>query len=152
MAASDDLNATKARIGHAVPSEEIARTLLYWMDVEALTPPEAEEDRDTDPRSTFEARHVPDRDFPWRDRSFGHPDKHYKHYVRFGIFGHERYQADIVRALSTTPEMDHDTKPAPRAKRFGFAGVFAVSDNGMAIPDSLLVPASGLAFETLRSG
>ena len=122
------------------------------MDVEALTPPEAEEDRDTDARGTFEARHVPDRDFPWLDRRFGHPDKRYRHFVRFGIFGRERYQAEIVRALSTVPEQDHDTKPAPRAKRFGFAGVFVVDHNGMAIPDSLIMPAFGLAFEHLRFG
>lgn len=44
--------------------EDVTRTLLYWMDVEALTPPDAEEDRDTNARGTFEARHVPDRDFP----------------------------------------------------------------------------------------
>jgi len=105
MAASDDLNATKTRIGHPVPSEEVARTLLYWMDVEALTPPEAEEDRDTDPRGTFEARHVPDRDFPWRDRAFGHPDKRYKHYVRFGIFGRE-----TIISLSPTGELYHPKK------------------------------------------
>ena len=122
------------------------------MDVEALTPPGAEDDRDTDARGTFEARHVPDREFPWRDPTFGHPDKRYRHFVRFGVFGRERYQADIVRALSTAPEMDHDTRPAAMAKRFGFAGVFAVDHDGMAIPDSLLMPAFGLAFETLRSG
>ncbi len=122
------------------------------MDVEALTPPGAEDDRDTDARGTFEARHVPDREFPWRDHTFGHPDKRYRHFVRFGVFGRERYQADIIRALSTAPEMDHDTRPAAMAKRFGFAGVFAVDHDGMAIPDSLVMPAFGLAFESLRSG
>ena len=122
------------------------------MDVEALTPPGAEDDRDTDARGTFEARHVPDREFPWRDGTFGHPDKRYRHFVRFGVFGRERYQADIIRALSTAPEMDHDTRPAATVKRFGFTGVFAVDHDGMAIPDSLLIPAFGLAFESLRSG
>ncbi len=152
LAAPDDINASGTGIGRAGIPEDVARTLLYWMDVEALTPPEAEEDRDTDARGTFEARHVPDRDFPWRDRTFGHPDKRYRHYVRFGIFGRERYQADIIRALSTAPEADHDTRPAPKAKRFGFAGVFAVSHDGVAIHDSLLMPAFGLAFESLRAG
>jgi hypothetical protein len=122
------------------------------MDVEALTPPGAEDDRDTDARGTFEARHVPDREFPWRDDTFGHPDKRYRHFVRFGVFGRERYQVDIIRALSTAPEMDHDTRSATTAKRFGFAGVFAVDHDGMAIPDSLLMPAFGLAFESLRLG
>jgi len=122
------------------------------MDVEALTPPGAEDDRDTDARGTFEARHVPDREFPWRDGTFGDPDKRYRHFVRFGVFGRERYQADIIRALSTAPEVDHDTRPAATAKRFGFAGVFAVDHDGMAIPDSLLMPAFGVAFESLRSG
>ncbi len=116
-----------------------------------MTPPGAEDDCDTDARGTFEARHVPDRDFPWHDGTFGHPDKRYRHFVRFGIFGRERYQADIIRALSTAPELDHDTRPAVTAKRFGFAGVFAVDHGGMAIPDSLLMPAFGLAFESLRS-
>lgn len=151
MAAPDDITAPRThRVGQ--PHDDVARTLLYWMDVEALTPPEAEEDRDTDACGTFEARHVPDRDFPWRDRAFGHPDKRYRHFVRFGIFGRERYQADIVRALSTAPEVDHDTRPAPKARRFGFAGVFAVGHDGGAIPDSLVMPAFGLAFESLRCG
>ena len=152
MAAQDDPDLLAQTAGQAPAPEAITRTLLYWMDVEALTPPGAEEDRDTDARGTFEARHVPDRDFPWQDPGFGHPDRRYRHFVRFGVFDRERYQAEIVRALSTTSEQDHDTKPAPRAKRFGFAGVFAVDHNGTAIPDSLIMPAFGLAFERLRSG
>ncbi len=152
MAPPDDLNPFGTRSGHPAAGDDFARTLLYWMDVEALTPPGAEDDRDTDARGTFEARHVPDREFPWHDGTFGHPDKRYRHFVRFGVFGRERYQAEIIRALSTAPELDHDTRPAAPAKRFGFAGVFAVDHGGMAIPDSLLMPAFGLAFESLRSG
>ena len=152
MAPPDNLNPSGARPGRPAAGDDLARTLLYWMDVEALTPPGAEDDRDTDARGTFEARHVPDRDFPWRDGTFGHPDKRHRHFVRFGIFGRERYQAEIIRALSTVPETDHDTRPAAPAKRFGFAGVFAVGHDGTAIPDSLLMPAFGLAFEGLRSG
>jgi len=152
MAPPDDLNPFGTRLGRSGASDDFARTLLYWMDVEALTPPGAEDDRETDARGTFDARHVPDREFPWRDGTFGHPDKRYRHFVRFGIFGRERYQADIIRALSTAPEMDYDTRPATTTKRFGFVGVFAVDHDGMAIPDSLLMPAFGLAFENLRSG
>ena len=151
MAPPDDLNPFGSRPGRPEAGDDVARTLLYWMDVEALTPPGAEDDRDTDARGTFEARHVPDRAFPWHDGAFGHPDKRYRHFVRFGVFGRERYQAEIIRALSTVPELDHDTRPAAPAKRFGFAGVFAVDHGGMAIPDSLLMPAFGLAFESLRS-
>ncbi len=87
-----------------------------------------------------------------RIRDFGHSDTRYRHFVRFGIFGRERCQAEIVRACSTEPEQDRDTKPPVKAKRFGFVGVFAVDHDGMAIPDSLIVPAFGLAFERLRSG
>ena len=152
MAAQDDPDLLGTSAEHATAPEDITQTLLYWMDVEALTPPEAEEDRDTDARGTFEARHVPDRDLPWLDRRFGHPDKRYRHFVRFGIFGRERYQDEIVRALSTMREQDYDTKPAAKAKRFGFAGVFAVGHEGMAIPDSLVMPAFGLAFERLKAG
>ena len=152
MALPDNFNPSGIRVRNSMVDEDVTPTLLYWMDVEALTPPEAEEDRDTGPRGTFEARHVPDRDFPWRDAEFGHPDKRYKHFVRLGIFRRERYQHDIIRALSVAPEIDHDIKPAPVAKRFGFAGVFEVDHDGIAIPDTMLVPASGLAFESLRSG
>jgi len=152
MASPDELNPSGTRPGRPATGDDLARTLLYWMDVEALTPPGAEDDRDTDARGTFEARHVPDREFPWHDATFGQSDKRYRHFVRFGIFGRERYQADIICALSTMPEMDHDIRPAVTAKRFGFAGVFAVGHDGMAIPDSLVMPAFGLAFESLRSG
>ncbi len=152
MAPNDDVTRSEIRAEHVAAQEDASRTLRYWMDVEALTPPDAEEDRDTDARGTFEARHVPDRDFPWRDRTFGHPDRRYKHFVRFGIFGRERYQSDIVRALPATPEQDHDTRPAAKAKRFGFAGVFEVGHDGMAVEDSLQMPAFGLAFEHLRRG
>ena len=144
--ASDNETAT------ASDPEGVTRTLLYWMDVEALTPPDAEEDRDTNARGTFEVRHVPDRDFPWRDRTFGHPDRRHRHFVRFGIFDRARYQADIIRALSTTAEQEQDTRKASKAARFGFAGVFAADNDGVAVLDSLLIPAFGLAFESLKSG
>ena len=152
MPLADTRRASANDAATASDPEDVTRTLLYWMDVEALTPPDAEEDRDTNARGMFEARHVPDRDFPWRDRTFGHPDRRYKHFVRFGIFGRERYQADIIRALSTTAEQDHDTRKASKAVRFGFAGVFEVDANGMAVLNGLLMPAFGLAFESLRLG
>ncbi|CAH2598686.1 AAA_12 domain-containing protein [Rhodovastum atsumiense] len=142
----------EARTDPAWLVEDTARTLLYWMDVEALTPPQAEEDGETDTAASFVARHVPDRDFPWRDEAFGHPDRRYRHFVRFGVFGKELYQAEIVRALATDPEEDHDTRPVIKGKRFGFAGLFEVGHDGMAIAGSLRLPAFGLAFERLWEG
>lgn len=150
MASPGTPHVSDPRLQGAPDHEDVTRTFLYWMDVEALTPPDAEDDRDTDARGTFEARHVPDRDFPWRDLTFGHPDKRHKHFTRFGIFRRERYQADIIRALSTTPAADHDTQPAAKVGRFGFAGVFEVGHDGMAVADSMRMPAFGLAFESLR--
>ena len=150
MASADASHMSDPRFRSAPDHDDVSRTLLYWMDVEALTPPDVEDDRDTDARGTFEARYVPDRDFPWRDPTFGHSDKRHKHFVRFGIFGRERYQADIIRALSTTPAADYDTQPTAKVGRFGFAGVFEVGHNGMAIADSMRMPAFGLAFESLR--
>ncbi len=127
--------------------EDPVVTLRYWMDVEALTPPSAEDDREAD--DTFEARHAPVRDLPWHDPSFGNCHCKYIHFVRFGIFARERYEADLVSALSTHAEEDHDTKPASAAKRFCCTGVFSVDDNGTAVPGSLVLPEFGLMYERL---
>ena len=127
--------------------EDPVVTLRYWMDVEALTPPSAEDDREAD--DAFEARHVSVRDFPWHDPSFGDCYCKYIHFVRFGIFARERYETDLVSALSTQAEEDHDTKPAPVAKRFCCTGVFSVDDNGRAVPGSLILPEFGLMYERL---
>ena len=127
--------------------EDPAVTLRYWMDVEALTPPSAEDDRDAD--DTFEVRHVPVRGFPWLDPSFGDCDRKYIHFTRFGIFARERYEADLVVALSTQAEEDHDTKPAAVAKRFCCTGVFSVDDDGIALSGSLVLPEFGLMYERL---
>ena len=71
--------------------EDTGRTLLYWMDVEALTPPDAEEDGETDADGKFQVRHVPNRDFPWRDPTFGGPDRRYMRGVARGLNEYARH-------------------------------------------------------------
>ena len=130
--------------------ELLLDTLGYWMDVEALTPPGAEEDGETDGKKSFRASYVPDHDFPW---FYVHRDlnRTFKHFVRFGIFSREGYQADLVRYLSVPPDEDYDTAPPVKTRRFGFAGVFEADHNGMPVVDSIRMPAFALAFESVRS-
>jgi len=134
-----------------VPERELLLdTLGYWMDVEALTPPDAEEDGETDGKKTFRASHFPDHDFPWfyvhRD-----PNRAFRHFVRFGIFSREGYQADLVRYLSVPRVEDYDTAPPVKTRRFGFAGVFEADNDGIPVVDSIRMPAFALAFAGVRS-
>jgi len=135
----------------AVPDRNmLLDTLGYWMDVEALTPPNAEEDGETDGGKSFRASHYPDHDFPWfyvrRD-----PDRTFRHFVRFGIFSREAYEADLVRYLSVAAAEDHDTAPRVKSKRFGFVGVFEADHDGMPVLGSIRMAAFALAFESVRS-
>src|SRR3954453_3127890 len=108
----------------------IVETLRYWMDVEALTPTGAEEDGETDSGKSFRATYYPDRDFPW-GMLHRPPDKTFRHFIRFGIFGREAYQAELVRCLSVLPEEDHDTRAAVKSGTYGFAGVFEADHDGI---------------------
>ena len=106
-----DKQRPEARTDAAWRPEDTARTLLYWLDVEALTPPDAEEDREADPDGRFQVRHVPGRDFPWRDAAFGDPDRRYRHFVRFGVFSKAHYRP--TSSARSPPNPKRTTTPRP---------------------------------------
>lgn len=132
--------------------EYAGRVLNYWLDVEALTPLGAEDDREEDEKDRAVARHVPKQPLPWADPGFAETDVTHSHIVRFGIFGLERYHRDIVAALQVSPAADHDLGPGPPARKFGFSGAFVVDTAGMALPETLKMAPSGMAFQRLVSG
>ncbi len=132
--------------------EYARRVLNYWLDVEALTPLGAEDDREEDEKDKAVARHVPKQPLPWADPEFAEADVTHSHIVRFGIFGLERYHRDIVAALQVSPVSDHDLGPGSPARKFGFSGAFVVDDSGMALPETLKMAPSGMAFQRLVSG
>ncbi len=127
-----------------------ARVLAYWLQVEALTPYAAEEDHEEETKDRAVARHVPPRDWPWLDVEFAKPSTEHSHIVRLGIFGLPKYQADIVAALAVEAEPDRDIRPQPA--KFGFSAAFVVDNDGKPVPQSLQVPASGMAFQNLVDG
>lgn len=133
-------------------SEYAGRVLNYWLDVEALTPLGAEDDGEEDEKDKTVARHVPKHPLPWADPEFAEAGVTHSHIVRFGMFGLERYHRDIVVALHVSPADDHDLGPSPPAKKFGFSGAFVVNDAGMAMPETLKMAPSGVAFQRLVSG
>lgn len=128
--------------------DDTVSTLRYWIDVEALTAPDAEEAQDRG-RDHF-VTHVRDGVLPWDAPD--QPGRPHKHFVRFGPVPRRCYEQELLATVRAKPAPDHDSGGKKDHKTFTYLGAFEVDQNGSPQTGSLQMAAFATAFSSLRPG
>jgi hypothetical protein len=117
----------------------VLNTLRYWLEVEALTFPDAGAARER--RELYEVRHVrAGGDFPWLDRRL--LGEHFVHFVRFGIIPKRPLNGMIASLFAACPAEKRDDGRRRREEgKYTFLGLFAADRNGRPVPGSLKLAA-----------